>query len=270
MRTPIIAGNWKMNILRGDAVKLASGVAQACADIEGVEIVVGPTFVCLDAVLQALEGTQVGVAAQNMHHAGSGAFTGAISAGMIEDLGCGYVILGHSERRQYFGETDEGVNRKVHVALGHGLTPIVCIGESLAEREAEETERKVELQVRAALTGVSAEQAAGIVLAYEPIWAIGTGKTATPEQAQDVHAHIRALLADMYSEDTAQAVRIQYGGSVKPKNIAELIAQPDIDGALVGGASLKADSFHAIVAASAWPHTLFRSLSDRTTREDCD
>ncbi|MEM1349146.1 MAG: triose-phosphate isomerase [Myxococcota bacterium] len=251
MRTPIIAGNWKMNLTRAQAVALAGGVAEACANIDGVEVVVGPTFVCLDAVIQALEGTRIGVAAQNMHHAASGAFTGEVSAQMLKHLGCRYVLLGHSERRQYFGETDEGVHRKVHAALAQGLAPIVCTGESLAEREADETARKVELQVRAALTGVPADHARTIILAYEPLWAIGTGKTATPEQAQEVHAQIRALLTEMYGEDTAEAMRIQYGGSVKPKNIAELIAQPDIDGALVGGASLKADSFHAIVAASA-------------------
>jgi triosephosphate isomerase len=251
MRTPIIAGNWKMNLHLEDAIALAKGVAQGTDGAQNVDVVVGPTFVCLAKVADALEGTHVGVAAQNMHTATSGAFTGELSPTMLKDAGCSYVILGHSERRQYFGETDRGVNEKAKVALAHGLTPIVCIGESLDEREAEKTMDKVSFQVAAALSGIGEEDVVKVVLAYEPIWAIGTGKTASPEQAQEVHAGIRALLADLYSDEIAQQIRIQYGGSVKPANIAELISQPDIDGALVGGASLKADSFSAIVNASA-------------------
>lgn len=251
MRTPIIAGNWKMNLHLADAEALARGVAEATASVEGVEVVVGPTYVCLDRVARALDGGHVKVAAQTMHAEASGAFTGAISAPMLVDVGCAYVILGHSEQRQYFGETDEGVNRKIQVALAAGLAPIVCVGESLAEREAGRTAQKVAFQVRAALSGLSREQVKQVVLAYEPIWAIGTGKTASPEQAQEVHADIRALLGELFDEAVAQHVRIQYGGSVKPSNIAALISQPDIDGALVGGASLKVESFAALVTASA-------------------
>ena len=250
MRTPIIAGNWKMNKRLEDAIALAEAVASATSDVKNVDVVVAPTFVCLASVASALEGTHVGVAAQNMHTATSGAFTGEISPTMLTDVGCGHVILGHSERRQFFGETDRGVNEKAKVALAHGLIPIICIGESLGEREAEQTMDKVSFQVTAALSGIGEEDITKVVLAYEPIWAIGTGKTATPEQAQEVHASIRALLAQLYSEDIAQQIRIQYGGSVKPANIADLISQPDIDGALVGGASLKADSFSQIVMAS--------------------
>lgn len=250
MRTPIIAGNWKMNKTLDEATALATAVADATEGFHGVEVVVGPTSVTAYAVAQALSGKSVGVAGQNMWHKDSGAYTGEVSGPMLKAIGCTHVILGHSERRALFGETDEGVNLKVHEALRHGLVPIVCIGESLAEREAGRTHDKVRFQVRAALTGLTGEQVQSLVLAYEPIWAIGTGKTATPEQAQEVHAGIRALLAQLYSEDVAQATRIQYGGSVKPANIADLISQPDIDGALVGGASLKVDSFSAIVEAS--------------------
>lgn len=249
MRTPIIAGNWKMNQLLDDSVALAKGVHEATADVDGVDVVVGPTFVSLSGVAQALADSHVGVAAQNMYVAEAGAYTGETSPTMLKDVGCQYVILGHSERRQYFGETDEGVNRKIKVALDHDLHPIVCIGESLAERKDERTLDKVAFQVRAALAGVGEEDAAGVILAYEPLWAIGTGETATPEQAQQVHAAIREVLSDVYNDEVAQAVRLQYGGSVKPHNIEELIAQPDIDGALVGGASLKAESFAAIVKA---------------------
>lgn len=250
MRTPIIAGNWKMNKTLGEATELASAIAQATAEFDGVQVVVAPTSVSLHSVAQAVEDTHVGVAAQNMWHKDSGAYTGEVSGPMLRDVGCTYVILGHSERRQLYGETDEGVNLKVHEAFRHGLTPIVCIGESLKERESGRTQAKVRFQVQAALTGLTSEQVSSLVLAYEPIWAIGTGKTASPEQAQEVHAGIRALLGELYSSEVAQATRIQYGGSVKPANIASLISQPDIDGALVGGASLKADSFTAIVAAA--------------------
>lgn len=250
MRIPIIAGNWKMNNTLVQARTLAKDIIDATTHVDDVEIVLAPTFISLESVCKATVLSKVKVAAQHMHTAQSGAFTGAISATMIKDVGCSYVILGHSERRQLFGETDEGVNRKLHMALEHGLTPIICIGESLTERETGQTEVKVHLQVRAALANVTVEQLKKVVLAYEPIWAIGTGLTATPKQAQQVHASIRALLIELYDAHTAESVRIQYGGSVKPANIAELIAQKDIDGALVGGASLKADSFVAIIKAA--------------------
>lgn len=250
MRRPIIAGNWKMNKLGAEAAELAKGIVEQVAPIKGVDVVLGPTFVSISQVAQATAGSDVKIAAQNMHTATSGAFTGEISPTMLKDVGCDFVILGHSERRQFFGETDEGVNRKAKVALAHGLTPIICIGETLKEREAGNTIDKVNFQVRAALAGLTEEQAGQIVLAYEPIWAIGTGVTATPEQAQEVHAALRDVLADLYSDELAQKVRIQYGGSVKPANIESLISQPDIDGALVGGASLKVDSFVSIILAS--------------------
>lgn len=250
MRTPIIAGNWKMNKSVEESRELAEVIAQATAQAKGVEVVVGPTTLALAAVIDALAGTHVKVAAQNMHAATSGAYTGEVSASMLKEAGCHHVILGHSERRQLFGETDRGVNEKIKVALAHGLVPIVCVGESLEEREAQQTVDKVSFQVTAALSGIGEEQVSALVIAYEPIWAIGTGKTASPEQAQEVHAAIRALLTTLYGESAAQEVRIQYGGSVKPGNIAELIAQPDIDGALVGGASLRADGFAQIVSAA--------------------
>ena len=251
MRRPIIAGNWKMHFGLDEAVRLAEGIAEATRDIVDVDIVVSPSFVSLAAVSAALDGTDVAVAAQTMHEVASGAYTGEVSFSMLQDIGCSYVILGHSERRQHFGETDERVNVKIRVALDNGLTPIICVGESLAEREQDRTIEKVGFQIRAALAGVEASELSRLVLAYEPIWAIGTGETASPEQAQQVHEQIRSILAHIYGEEVAQKVRIQYGGSVKPQNISELIAQPDIDGALVGGASLKADSFASIVEASA-------------------
>jgi triosephosphate isomerase len=251
MRTPIVAGNWKMNKSVDEARALASGVAAATGDLANVEVVVGPVSTVLATVAAELGDSGVGLAAQNMHWADSGAYTGELSAAMLQDVGCQWVILGHSERRQYFGETDESVNRKVHAALAAGLRPIVCIGESLSERKQGWMKNKVAMQVRAALSGVSAEALEQVVIAYEPIWAIGTGETATPEQAQEVHAHIRSLVSDLYDDASADGLRILYGGSVKPKNIAELIAQPDVDGALVGGASLDAESFGAIASACA-------------------
>lgn len=246
MRTPIVAGNWKMNKHIGEARELASGVAQGVADFDDVEVVVGPTAICLSPVAEVIDGTKVGLAAQNMHWAESGAYTGEHSPTMLTDAGCSWVILGHSERRQYFSETDEAVNHKAKVALDHDLKPIICIGETLEERKAGRMLDKVEFQVRAALAGLDAGQVERVVLAYEPIWAIGTGETASPEQAQEVHAAIRSIIGDIFGSDAADAMRILYGGSVKPHNIEELISQPDLDGALVGGASLKADSFTAI------------------------
>lgn len=250
MRRPIIAGNWKMNKTPQEANALAQGVVDGVADFDAVDVVLAPTAICIPGVEAITAPSAVGVAAQNMHYAASGAFTGELSAQMLTGAGCAYVILGHSERRQFFGETDEGVNQKVHAALAAGLTPIVCFGETLGQRQSGQTTDRVTFQVTSALIGLSKEDAAKVVLAYEPIWAIGTGHTATPEQAQEVHATLRTLLGDLYDADLADLVRIQYGGSVKPANVDDLINQPDIDGALVGGASLKADSFVALVRSA--------------------
>lgn len=249
MRRPFIAGNWKMNLSREEAVALAQALANQLGTTE-TEVAVAPPSVYLGAVAQATEGTAIGLSAQNMYHEGNGAFTGEISATMLLDVGCSYVILGHSERRHILGETDEDVNRKVHAALAAGLIPIVCVGETLAEREAGNTQSVVQSQCEGSLAGLSNEQMSGVVIAYEPVWAIGTGKVATPEQAEEVHADLRRLLENRYNSDVANAVRIQYGGSVKPDNASELLGQPNIDGALVGGASLKADSFLGIIAAA--------------------
>lgn len=246
MRKPIVAGNWKMNNSLADSRALAAGIVEAVADYTGCDIVVAPTSVSLAGVGEVLGDSNVRLAAQNMHWATGGAYTGELSAAMIEDVGCSWVLLGHSERRQLFGETDEGVNHKTQVALRAGLTPIVCVGETLEEREGELTLQKIELQVRAALASIKTEDASRVVIAYEPIWAIGTGKTASSEQAQAIHKAIRKIVADVFDTSVADAMRILYGGSVKPANIAELIAQPDVDGALIGGASLKVDSFSAI------------------------
>jgi triosephosphate isomerase len=250
MRRALIAGNWKMNLNRAEAVALAEAVAGAAGRFPNVDVVLCPPNVYLDAVGQKLRGSQVGLGAQNMHFEANGAFTGEISAAMLLDLGCQYVILGHSERRHLMGETDEQVNRKVLAALAAGLTPIVCVGELLAEREAGQTRAVIDRQFTGSLAGLSSEQMAKTVIAYEPVWAIGTGKVATPQQAEEVHLDLRGMLAKRYNEELAAAVRIQYGGSVKASNAAELLAQPNIDGALVGGASLKADEFLGIVAAA--------------------
>jgi len=250
MRRPLIAGNWKMNLRRAQAVALATALAARARDFAGVDVAVCPPSVYLDAVSAALGKSELALGAQNMYFEPDGAFTGELSAGMLTDLGCRYVILGHSERRHVLGETDELINRKVQAAFAAGLVPIVCVGELLAEREAGRTRQVVETQFDGSLAGVSAEQLASTVIAYEPVWAIGTGKVATPEQAEEVHRDLRKLIADRYNAEVAEAVRIQYGGSVKPDNAAELLAQPDIDGALVGGASLKAEDFLGIVAGA--------------------
>lgn len=250
MRRPLIAGNWKMNLNRQQAVDLAKAVTAKAADYASVDLAICPPSVYLDAVGQALAGGKVGLGAQNMYHETSGAFTGEISAAMLIDLKCHYVILGHSERRHILGETDEQINRKVLAAFNAGLTPIVCVGELLSEREAGETAAVIRRQFDGSLAGLAEEQLKRMVIAYEPVWAIGTGKVATPEQAQEVHLDLRKLIASRYNSGTAEAVRIQYGGSVKPSNAAELLSQPDIDGALVGGASLKAEDFLGIVAGA--------------------
>lgn len=251
MRTPIIAGNWKMHKTVAEATELAQGVCNAVEGVTGVDVVLCPTFTALSGVKNIVDGTKVGLGAQNMYWEEQGAYTGEISPGMLAEL-CDYVILGHSERRQYFGETDEGVNKKIKAAQAHGLIPIVCVGEDLTQNEAGETETFVGGQVKAAFDGLSPDDAAKVIVAYEPIWAIGTGKTADPEMANGIIKNsIRGVLADLYGDDVAEQIRVQYGGSVKPNNIAGFMAQPDIDGALVGGASLKVDSFLPLIEASA-------------------
>jgi triosephosphate isomerase (TIM) len=246
MRTPIIAGNWKMNKTAAEAVNFVREIRHGLNQITGVDKVVCPPYIALPSVFDALQATNIGIGAQNMHFAESGAYTGECAPTMLTPF-CQYVILGHSERRAYFGETDEGVNKKAKAALSHGLIPIICVGESLEQNEAGETQTFVSGQVRAALAGLTAVQVANLIIAYEPIWAIGTGKSATAAQAGSIIGLcVRGPIAEMFGEETAQKVRIQYGGSVKTHNIAEYMAQPDIDGALVGGASLTAD-FVALV-----------------------
>ncbi len=247
MRKPFMAGNWKMNLLTGEARKLAHQLKSDLSNVKDIEVAVFPTMASMAVVLEELRGTPIEVGAQNCHWEKSGAFTGELSPEMIRDMGCTKVLIGHSERRQYFGETDESVNKKLHAALRAGLEPIVCIGETLAERESGKTVEVVSRQVRGALQGISAAQMKTVTLAYEPVWAIGTGKNATTAQAQEVHAALRALLTELLGADVSQQTRIQYGGSVKDSNVKELMGMPDIDGALVGGASLKPESFCAIV-----------------------
>lgn len=247
MRTPLIAGNWKMYKTIGEATALVRDLLAGLGPLADREAIVCPPFTALAAVAPLVVGSQLGLGAQNLYPEAQGAFTGEVSPVMLADVGCRYVIVGHSERRQYFGESDAFVNRKLRAALAHGLRPIVCVGESKPQRDAGQAEPIVTAQVRAALVEVTPEQMADVVIAYEPIWAIGTGDTATPADAQSMHAAIRSTLADLYGAEIAATVRIQYGGSVKPDNIDELMAQPDIDGALVGGASLQAASFLRII-----------------------
>lgn len=239
MRTPFVAGNWKMNKTADAAVAFVTEIASELNAIDGIDIAVCPPFIAIPAVAHALAATRIGVGAQNMYYETSGAYTGELSPAMLQGL-CRYVILGHSERRALFGETDEGVNKKIFAALAHDLTPIVCVGESLAQNQAGETQAFVSGQVRAAFANLSPEQAATCVIAYEPIWAIGTGLSASAQQAEDIiRASVRDVLTELFGDATAQAIRIQYGGSVTEDNIADYMRQPDIDGALVGGASLK-------------------------------
>lgn len=247
MRTPLIAGNWKMYKTVSETVEFIGELKRQLAGVGGVEVALCPPFTSLGAAAEALRGSNVALAAQNMHWEDQGALTGEISPVMLKEIGCKYVILGHSERRQFFGETDETVNKKVKSALSHGLIPIVCVGEKLEEREAGTTEQVIKTQVSGSLAGLDAGQLAGLVIAYEPVWAIGTGRTASDADAQQVNAYIRRLLGEMAGPGAAGKVRIQYGGSVKPGNAAGLMSQPDIDGALVGGASLKVDSFIGII-----------------------
>lgn len=247
MRKAIIAGNWKLNKTSREAIALVEELKRDVSDVQTVDIVVCPPFTALSVVSDAILESNIALGAQNLYWQDSGAFTGEVSAPMLKDLGAQYVIIGHSERRQYFGETNETVNKRIRAALTHGLTPIVCVGENLAEREGNKTFEVIKNHVEGSLANLTSEEMSKIVIAYEPVWAIGTGKTATPEQAQEVHAYIRSLLEKLFGVSIASSVRIQYGGSVTPENIALLIAKPDIDGALVGGASLKAPSFAAIV-----------------------
>jgi triosephosphate isomerase len=250
-RRPIVAGNWKMNKTVSEALALVRELREAVSPVGNkVEVLVAPPFTALHPVHQAVAGSNIGVAAQNCYWEASGAFTGEVSAPMAKEVGCAYVILGHSERRQLFAETDETVNSRAKAVVREGLLPILCVGETLQERDGGRTLEVVTRQVRGALAGFGAAEVSRFVLAYEPVWAIGTGRTATSDQAQEVHAHIRAQLAELYDGATAEAVRIQYGGSVKPDNAAELMSRPDVDGALVGGASLKAQDFAAIVKAA--------------------
>jgi len=250
-RKKLIAGNWKMNKTSAEGVSLVRDLVGAIGKQADVEVVVCPPFTSLESVAKALEGSEVKLGAQNMHHEASGAFTGEVSAAMLRALFATHVILGHSERRTYFGETDESINKKVLTALKNQLKPILCVGETLQEREVGATLKVVQTQTERALEGVSKDQAASVVIAYEPVWAIGTGKVATTEQAQEVHAFIRGLLVKLFGDAIAQKVRILYGGSMKPANAAELLAQKDIDGGLIGGASLEARSFVELVNAAA-------------------
>ncbi len=250
MRRVLIAGNWKMNTSSATAIELAKSIVAGADAVDDVDLLVCPPSVYLAAVGEALTDSAVKLGAQNVYHEGNGAFTGEVSPEMLTDVGAKYVILGHSERRTLMGETDDIVNKKTHAALAQGLVPIVCVGELLEERAANKTAEVIRTQMTGSLADVPGPKMAGVVVAYEPVWAIGTGKVATPEQAEEVHADLRGLLTELYSEAIANQVRILYGGSMKPGNAAELLSQPNVDGGLIGGASLKADDFLAIAAAA--------------------
>ncbi|MCQ9206264.1 MAG: triose-phosphate isomerase [Omnitrophica bacterium] len=247
MRKPIIAGNWKMNKAAAEATLLANGIKRDLFDVGNVEIVLCPPFTSLSLVGDVIQDTPISLGAQNMHWEKEGAFTGELSAAMLKEAGCKYVIIGHSERRAYFGETNESVNKKVKAALREGLVPIVCVGEKLEDRESGKAFDVVSEHVEKGLEGLGESEAVKIVIAYEPVWAIGTGKTASAAQAEEIHKFIRELLSKKYGKKTSESICIQYGGSVKPDNIKELMTEIDIDGALVGGASLKEESFVAMV-----------------------
>ena len=251
MRTPIVAGNWKMNKTAAEGTALVRAMMVDLMDTAGVQTVFCPSFLAIPDVARLVQGSPLAVGAQDLYWEESGAYTGEVSPAMVAEF-CQYVIIGHSERREFFAEKDEGVNKKVKAALAHDLIPIVCVGETLALRDEGRTDTWVRDQVVAALQGVSPEQTAGLVIAYEPIWAIGTGRAATPEDAEQVCGEVvRATIADLYNAATAEAIRIQYGGSVNPDNVEEIMSQPNIDGGLVGGASLQAESFTTIVRATA-------------------
>jgi triosephosphate isomerase len=247
MRKTIIAGNWKLFKTIPEAIELANGLKRELLDCVAVDTVLCPVYTALSEVAEIIQETEIKLGAQDLYWNDEGAFTGEVSGKMLKDAGCSFVIIGHSERRQFFGETNETVNKKVKAALANGLTPIVCCGEMLAEREAGNTFKVLDDHIKNGLIGLSEEEVLKIVIAYEPVWAIGTGKTATPAQAQEAHKYIRDLLVKLYNKDAADAIRLQYGGSVKPDNITELMKQPDVDGALVGGASLQVASFSEIV-----------------------
>lgn len=251
MRKPFIAGNWKMNTNSASAVALAAGLARQLAGVETVNVAVCPPFVYLPSVAAALSASNIALGAQDVYFEGNGAFTGEISVEMLKDCCCSYAIIGHSERRHVLGETDALINKKIAAAIAGGLLPIFCVGELLDEREAGKTTKVVADQVKKGLDGLCPERVQAVTIAYEPVWAIGTGRTATPAQAQEVHAMIRNLLVKLYGKDIAEVMRIQYGGSAKPSNTAELMAQPDVDGLLVGGASLKVEDFAAMVKTVA-------------------
>lgn len=253
MRKTIIAGNWKMYKTIKEAIELSNGLKRELfkLDNQSVDVVLCPPFTALSEVSEVVIESDIFLGAQDIYWLDEGAFTGEVSGKMLKDAGCSFVIIGHSERRQFFNETNESVNKKLRAALANNLTPIVCVGEMLKEREAGKTFDVLKDHIEGALSGLSGEDVLKIVIAYEPVWAIGTGKTATPEQAQEVHKYIRDLLRKLFNPEVASEIRIQYGGSVKPDNIAELMKQPDVDGALVGGASLKVDSFSLIVKKAA-------------------
>ncbi len=251
MRKTIIAGNWKMYKTLKEGQELVVGLRRDLFQIEDVDIIVCPPYTLLAYLADALETSNIAIGGQDVYWQDEGAFTGEISPLMLKDIGCKFVIIGHSERRQYFGETNESVNKKIKAALKHGLTPIVCVGETLSQREAGQTFKVFDDQIANGLKEMTAEEVLKIIIAYEPVWAIGTGKTATAAQAQEAQKYIRDLLRKMYNSEVADTVRIQYGGSVKPENIVELMNQPDVDGALVGGASLKAETFAEIVKKAA-------------------
>jgi triosephosphate isomerase len=251
MRKPFIAGNWKMNTTSTGAVALAAGLAKELEGVEKADVAVCPPFVYLQSVAAALSASNIAVGAQNVYFEGNGAFTGEISCEMLKDAGCTYVIIGHSERRHIMGETDALINKKIAAAINSGLLPIFCVGELLEERKAEKTGDVVTEQIKKGLDGLDEERVQAVTVAYEPVWAIGTGLNATPDQAQQVHGMIRGLLGELYNESIAEKMRIQYGGSAKPNNAAELLAQPDVDGLLVGGASLKVEDFAAMVKTVA-------------------
>ena len=255
MRTPFIAGNWKMFKTVREAVAFVNELAPLVGSVTDVDIVVAPPFTAVHAVAEATRGTHIDVAAQDVYWEREGAFTGEVSPGMVQEAGATYIIVGHSERRRLFGESDQAVNKKALATIAIGLTPIVCVGETLDERERGETFAVLDRQVKDGLSGLTPEQVAALVVAYEPVWAIGTGRNATPAQAGEAHAHIRGRLGEWFGEGAAARCRILYGGSVKPENIRELIALPDVDGALVGGASLDVKSFRELVTRSS-PATL--------------
>jgi triosephosphate isomerase len=253
MRKTIIAGNWKMYKTIKEAIELSNGLKRELfkLDAQALDVILCPPFTALSEVAEVIDETGISLGAQDLYWLDEGAFTGEVSGRMLKEAGCSFVIIGHSERRQFFAETNEGVNKKIKAALSSGLTPIVCVGERLDEREAGKTFDVLENHVEGTLNGLLAEDVLKIVIAYEPVWAIGTGKTATPQQAQEAHKYIRDLLHKLYNQEVASEVRIQYGGSVKPDNTTELMKQPDVDGALVGGASLKVESFSEIVKKAA-------------------